>query len=344
MDPITQGVFGASLPQSLEQQRRYQKAAFAIGFLSGMAPDLDVFIRSSSDPLLALDFHRHFTHSLAFIPLGALICASVFYFLFKKKLSFKRVYLYAFLGYGTHALLDSCTSYGTRLLWPFSDVRIAWNNVSVVDPLITLPMLALVVLGYFRRNGNFAKLALAYGLSYLLLGVVQRDRAEEIATELAQSRGHIPLRMTAKPSFGNIVLWKTIYEHDGNYYVDAVKIGLEQRLIPGTSVKKLDVATDLPWLDAANKKQLSNRSQQTHKNQQAIDLERFRVFSDDYLAVLPNQPNYVIDIRYSFLPNSVDPLWGIRMKPNALNEHVDYDTTRDLNPEYRIAFFNMLFD
>ncbi|PCI47605.1 MAG: metal-dependent hydrolase [Moraxellaceae bacterium] len=338
MDPITQGVFGASLPQSLEHQRRYQKAAFAIGFLSGMAPDLDVFIRSSSDPLLALDFHRHFTHSLAFIPLGALICASVFYFLFKKKLSFKRVYLYAFLGYATHALLDGCTSYGTRLLWPFSDVRLSWNNVSVVDPLITLPMLALVVLGYFRSNGNFAKLALVYGLSYLLLGVVQRDRAEEIATELALSRGHTPLRMTAKPSFGNIVLWKTIYEYDGHYYVDAVKIGLEQQLIPGTSVKKLDIATDLPWLDALNK------NHQTTENQQAIDLERFRVFSDDYLAVLPDQPNYVIDIRYSFLPNSVDPLWGIRMKPHAPNEHVDYDTTRDLNPGYRKEFFSMLFD
>ncbi|PCJ20238.1 MAG: metal-dependent hydrolase [Gammaproteobacteria bacterium] len=332
MDPLTQGVFGASLPQSLEHQRRYQKAAFVIGFLSGMAPDLDVLIRSSSDPLLALDFHRHFTHSLAFIPFGALICASVFYFLFKKKLSFKRVYLYAFLGYGTHALLDGCTSYGTRLFWPFSDARITWNNVSVVDPLVTLPMLALVLLGYFRGNSNFAKLALAYGLSYLLLGVVQRDRAEDIATELAHSRGHTPLRMTAKPSFGNIVLWKTIYEHDGHYYVDAVKIGLDKRLIPGTSVKKLDIATDLPWLDT------------TQGNQQAIDLERFRVFSDDYLAVLPNQANYVIDIRYSFLPNSVDPLWGIRMKPHAPNEHVDYDTTRNLNPEYRTKFFAMLFD
>jgi len=332
MDPLTQGVFGASLPQSLEHQRRYQKAAFAIGFLSGMAPDLDVLIRSSSDPLLALDFHRHFTHSLAFIPFGALICASVFYFLFKKKLSFKRVYLYALLGYGTHALLDGCTSYGTRLFWPFSDARITWNNVSVVDPLVTLPMLALVLLGYFRGNSNFAKLALAYGLSYLLLGVVQRDRAEDIATELAHPRGHTPLRMTAKPSFGNIVLWKTIYEHDGHYYVDAVKIGLDKRLIPGTSVKKLDIATDLPWLDT------------TQGNQQAIDLERFRVFSDDYLAVLPNQANYVIDIRYSFLPNSVDPLWGIRMKPHAPNEHVDYDTTRNLNPEYRTKFFAMLFD
>ena len=42
-----------------------------IGFLSGLAPDLDIFIRSESDPLLFLEFHRQFTHSLIFIPFVA---------------------------------------------------------------------------------------------------------------------------------------------------------------------------------------------------------------------------------------------------------------------------------
>ncbi|MBV1906032.1 MAG: metal-dependent hydrolase [Pseudomonadales bacterium] len=332
MDPITQGVFGASLPQSVETQHQYQKAAIIIGLLSGMAPDLDILIHSSSDPLLALEFHRHFTHSLAFIPFGGLICATVFYFLFKKNISFKRVYMYAVLGFGTHALLDGCTSYGTRLLWPFSDARIAWNNVSVIDPLVTLPMLLLIFTGFYLRNNKYAMLAVIYGISYLLLGVIQRDRAEEMASQLAISRGHIPERMTAKPSFGNLILWKTIYEHDGRYYVDAYKIGFHKKLIPGTSIGKLDIARDLPWLD-------------THReNQQSIDLERFRIFSDDYLAVLPGQSNYIIDIRYSFLPNSIDPLWGIRMKPSSPNEHVDFESSRTLSPEDRKTFFELLIN
>jgi len=35
-----------------------------LGFLSGMAPDLDILIRSSTDPLLSLEYHRQFTHFL----------------------------------------------------------------------------------------------------------------------------------------------------------------------------------------------------------------------------------------------------------------------------------------
>ncbi|GAL32009.1 integral membrane protein [Vibrio maritimus] len=41
--------------------------AGALGLLSGLAPDIDVLIRSSHDPLLFLEFHRQFTHSLLFI-------------------------------------------------------------------------------------------------------------------------------------------------------------------------------------------------------------------------------------------------------------------------------------
>lgn len=331
MDPVSQGVVGASLPQAVENNRRYQRWAFTIGFLSGMAPDLDILIRSSQDPLLALDFHRHFTHSLIFIPVGALLCSLFFYPLFKSKLTFKRIYVYALLGYGTHALLDSCTSYGTRLFWPFSDLRVAWNNVSVIDPLFTIPMLSLVLFGYLKRKPVFARAALIYGLSYLALGLVARDQAEAIGMSLAQSRGHKVERITAKPSFGNIILWKVIYQSEGRYYIDAVKLGFEPEITHGESVKKLHIATDLPWLEAHR------------QSQQGIDLERFRVFSDDFLVLWPSRNNFVIDIRYSFLPNQVDPLWGIQMKPQQLDAHVDYVSTRSLNPQVRQDFFEMLF-
>lgn len=98
-----------------------------LGLLCGLAPDLDVLISSSTDPLLPLEYHRQFTHSLIFIPVGGLICALVLYLLFARhrSLSFGATYLYCTLGYATHALLDSCTTYGTLLLWPFSDMRVA---------------------------------------------------------------------------------------------------------------------------------------------------------------------------------------------------------------------------
>ena len=68
------------------------------------------------------------------------------------------------LGYATHALLDSCTTYGTMLFWPFSDVRIAWNTVSIIDPLFTGPILALVVLAAKKKREFYGRLAVLWAL------------------------------------------------------------------------------------------------------------------------------------------------------------------------------------
>ena len=124
-----------------------------LGFLSGMAPDLDILIRSSTDPLLSLEYHRQFTHSLIFIPFGGLICALFLFVVFKKisPFNFKKTWLYCTLGYGTHGLIDACTSYGTLLFWPFSDIRIAWNNISIIDPLFTIPLILLIALATIKN-------------------------------------------------------------------------------------------------------------------------------------------------------------------------------------------------
>ncbi|HHO59127.1 MAG TPA: metal-dependent hydrolase, partial [Thiotrichales bacterium] len=288
MDPVSQAVLGASLSQSVSRNRQQIRHAFWIGALAGMAPDLDVFIRSAADPILFLEYHRQFSHSLFFIPFGALLCALVFYPFSRKALSFRQVYLYAFAGFATHGLLDACTSYGTQLFWPFSAQRVAWNTVAIVDPLFTLPVLLLVLLAFFRRKKSLARAAFVYALLYLSLGLVQKHRAEEALQALVAQRGQQAERIHVKPSFGNRHLWKLLYEYDGRYYVDAVRLLLKPVIIPGTSIPKLNVARDFPELAAGSV--------------QANDIERFRWFSSDFLAVSPEDDRLVMDVRYSFLP------------------------------------------
>ena len=74
MDPITQGTVGAAFAQSAANKNNIFRIGL-IGFLAGLAPDLDVVIRSSTDPILFLEYHRQFSHSLFFIPFGSLIVA-----------------------------------------------------------------------------------------------------------------------------------------------------------------------------------------------------------------------------------------------------------------------------
>lgn len=326
MDPVTQGVLGASASQ-LVASRREKMAAAIFGMLSGMAADLDVLIRSPSDPLFALEYHRHFTHALVFIPFGALICALVFRViavrLFKRNsLSFKRIYLFCFAGYATHAVLDACTTYGTQLLWPFSDARIAWNNVSVIDPLFTLPLMIIVACAVFKRSNRMAWLGASYAVFYLGLGLVQNHRAEALAHGLAESRGHQAINLGVKPSFANILVWKSVYEHQGRYYVDAVRVGVTGKIYKGESIAKLDLSKHLLWLDV--------------QSQQARDIERFRWFSNQHLGLDPNNPNRVIDVRYSAVPNQIAPLWGITLSPTkSADQHVEWTTSRPQGAEGR---------
>ena len=64
MDPLTQGLIGAALPQAVTPNRRLLLRAGFLGLIAGMLPDLDVLIRASSDPLLFLEYHRQFSHSV----------------------------------------------------------------------------------------------------------------------------------------------------------------------------------------------------------------------------------------------------------------------------------------
>ena len=61
MDPLSQGTVGAAFAQSTANKHNLLKIG-VIGFLAGLAPDLDVLIQSSTDPILSLEYHRQFSH------------------------------------------------------------------------------------------------------------------------------------------------------------------------------------------------------------------------------------------------------------------------------------------
>jgi len=333
MDPISQAALGASLSQSFANDKSKQRSALVIGALAGMAPDLDVFIFSADDPLFFLEFHRQFTHSLIFIPFGALFCALIFYPFVKSKLSFLQIYIFSFLAYATHGLLDACTSYGTQLFWPFSSERIAWRTVSIIDPLFTVPLIIFILLAAYRRKVRYARVAFAYAVIFLSLGIIQNNRAEKVVYQLAQQRGHQVERVQVKPSFANRHVWKLIYEFDGRYYVDAVRLLWDTKYIRGTSIQKLDVKRDYPWLP--------------EDSQQAIDIERFRWFSDDFLAVSTQNSNLIMDVRYSYLPNRISSMWGVEVNRQLIDEgkfdaHVTYEIKKGPKAETVKRFIEMV--
>ena len=327
MDPLSQGTVGAAFAQSSANKNNLLKVSL-VGFLAGLVPDLDVLIQSSTDPILFLEYHRQFTHSLFFIPFGSFIVALLIFPLIRKSISFKTVYIASLLGYATHGLLDACTSYGTLLFWPFSYERIAWNNISIVDPLFTIPAFILVITAIKTKKRKYSLFSIGWIIFYLSLGFVQYERALSTAYKLAESRGHDAQRVTLKPSFGNLILWKSIYEYEGSYYVDAIRTVESSSVCLGESIRIFDYQQHLPTLDK--------------DSQQALDLERFRWFSQDYLG-FDQRKNLVTDVRYSMLPNQIDAMWGLIIDDQkSSNEHAIWWTGRDLDQNQLNLFVDML--
>lgn len=327
MDILTQGLLGAALAQSVADKTT-RKSATWTGFLAGLLADADVLISSNRDPLLTLEYHRHFTHSVFFIPVGALLAACLLWYFSRHKLTFKQLYLFCFAGYSLSGFIDACTSYGTYLFWPLIDQRISFNIISIVDPVFTLILLAGVFLAWEQLTARYAYFALVLCGAYLLLGLIQHNRAYELAQSLIAERAHPAKKVLVKPSFANILLWRTVYVSDHKIHVDALRLGINTKVYPGESVSRFNVQKDLPELST--------------DSILYSDLKRFNEFSHGYVARDPGNENILGDIRYSMLPTSIKPLWGIRIDPQQEEQHVSYGFYRDISQADRSVFIAML--
>ena len=103
-----------------------------------------------------------------------------------------------------------------------------------------VPILALIIAGVYRQQPWLGRAAFAWALCYLMFGILQRDRAIAAGEALAAERGHTPLRLEAKPGFANLILWKVVYETQDRFFVDGVRVGLENKFFPGDSAEKLN--------------------------------------------------------------------------------------------------------
>jgi inner membrane protein len=279
--------------------------------------------------LLTLEYHRHFTHSVFFVPIGALLAALLLWPFLGSRLAAGRLYLFAFLGYSLSGVLDAFTSYGTHLFWPLSEQRVAWNLIAVIDPVFTLALLTALVVAAIKRMPRAAWFGLAFAGAYLLAGWVNQQRAEAVIRDLAATRGHQVERLLIKPTLGNLVLWRSIYESADRFHVDAVRVGLSsQRVYTGGSVPRVFPRRELSTLP---------RGSTAYR-----DALRFDRFSDGYTQWHPERPGVLGDVRYSMSPAGLIPLWGIEIDRDRPHEHVRYAFFRESTPEQRARFLDML--
>lgn len=207
--------------------------------------------------------------------------------------SWKYWYKLFFWSILTHPILDSFTAYGTQLFLPFSNYRVALNNISIVDPIYTIPFLILlIVASYMTRNSpkrrfyNWLGIGLSTG--YIILTLFNKLNIDNVMeTTLAEQQIKYDRYMTA-PSLMNNILWSGTVESDSVYYYGMYSMLDKERTFKLEPIKKNHHLLH----DTGNDKTLNT----------------VKWFSNNYYSVLPIGDSVVQinDLRYGVRGDDVN--------------------------------------
>jgi inner membrane protein len=307
MDNVTHAALGIAAGIAVHRRGGSVSAAALAALLAAEAPDLDVFIRSADDPLVSFRWHRHFTHSFAFMPVWALLSAWISAWLFRQThtIGWKSLFLPGLVGALTHLLCDGCTSYGTMLLWPFTEARYAWDCLPIIDLLATLPLLVLAIMAWRKHSARLAIYGLVWFTAYASLGLWQHARAERSLRAWLTQKNIEPERLALKPTISNLIVWRAVWLNDGRWQVAAL------RNVPFTSTRLVVGESRAAW-SATSAGNPPPYSEGAHV---IADFSRFTGGWNSY-AVVPGAIT-VGDIRFAMLPTSSRPLWSVRCAPGG---------------------------
>lgn len=232
MDPLTHTATGLFLGRI--GLKRWTPRAMPILLLAANAPDIDI-LTAAGGPLNYLHFHRHLTHSLAAMPLMAILPVLLVRWAGRKPVRWLGAWLAALAAVATHLLLDYTNMYGIRLLLPFSGDWLRLDLTSVID-LWIWAVLLLSVAGPFvsrlvgseigsraARPAHYGRGFAWFALAFLLLYNCGRGVLHARAVAVLDSRLYeqtAPLRVAALPNAANPLLWRGIVETRDFYAVE----------------------------------------------------------------------------------------------------------------------------
>lgn len=223
VDSLSQIVLGAAVGEIMLGKKLGNRAQL-LGAIAGTIPDLDVLLSPLfTDEITKLKIHRGYSHAVLIHLLLSWPLAWVSKRRSKSDISFNRWYMFWFLGLFTHALLDCCTTYGTQLLLPFTDYLVGFNNITVVDPLWTLPFMAMLIVCLFiRRDHSMRRLWLFVGCSYAALymafTLVNKYSVHRHFTAQLKESGIVYSELKTTPTMFNNILWSGIAIGEDSIY------------------------------------------------------------------------------------------------------------------------------
>ncbi|NNF79456.1 MAG: metal-dependent hydrolase [Rhizobiales bacterium] len=188
--------------------------ALLIGGILGTLPDLDSFI-PMGNAIDNMTYHRGFSHSVFVLTaISPLIAGLLYRTIGALKGKFGLTLLAVWLCLVTHPLLDSLTTYGTQILWPFGNSPpglspVAFPAIFIIDPVYTLLLLTGVLVFWRKREPGHRFLVgtLAAATFYLGIGMVGQLSVKARAESHPAFQGKT---VHVQPTPFNIVGWQIL--------------------------------------------------------------------------------------------------------------------------------------
>jgi inner membrane protein len=132
----------------------------------------------------------------------------------------------------SHIASDLITAYGTQILWPLSDMRIAFGSTFVVDPwfssLVVLGLMASLLLS---RPATGARLGLLALIGYLGFQFALKHQVMTIGDIYAQDQGLTKSSVTALPQPLSPYNWSLIVSDGLHHHVGMVNLAYSEEVL-----------------------------------------------------------------------------------------------------------------
>ena len=242
MDSITHIVLGACIGEVIAGKKLGRKAML-FGAIGNSLPDIDIVGSLWLDTASDLLFHRGITHSFLFVALmGPLLGWLSKRWDRRSDMSLKHWIFFWTLEILVHLIIDSFTAYGTGWFEPFSQARVSFNLVFVLDPLFSLgPLIGAIVLLFLkqtsRRRVAWAAAGIALCGLYTGINLVNKTVVDGIARKAFAAKSIRPQKYFTTPTPINNVLWYVVAVTDSGYYLGYrsmldMKEGIDLRFVP----------------------------------------------------------------------------------------------------------------
>lgn len=223
MESLSQALLGATT-FALIQDKNIGKKALVVGAIAGTIPDLDVLLAPFFNEVAFITVHRSISHSIIFAILASFGFGWIAHKITKYQYKYRDWTLAFFLAIFTHSLLDWCTTYGTKMLSPFSGHLFSLNNIHVIEPIYTSILLIGVVWLSIKtastiKRTQVIRWTLAFSTLYLGWTFVSKGIANHQFMQAIQAQ-HIEYeKMIITPTPLNTLLWQGTIKTKNGYYV-----------------------------------------------------------------------------------------------------------------------------